>query len=308
MLNVKSVLRIATPPYFFQPQQIAKRIWREVLWRSGGNRTVKLPWGLPIIIDPKEAIGYNIFCQGLYEVGVSEALWRLTAKGDTTVDAGANMGYTTSILAVRAGSTGKVICFEPHPLVFESLRNNVENWKKNPKCASFALHCAALGPTEGAVVLRTDAGFNTNKGTSYVQQNEGPDHPGNIQVNMTTLNKIMEDGEKIGVLKMDVQGFELGVLQGMERMLQNHSVRDIVFEETGEYPAPTHQYLKSKGYSIFGLEEGFWRVRTIPDAAPRFDPVIGPIPNYLATVDLPRAARLLSGSTWQSFGLFRRSN
>jgi FkbM family methyltransferase len=263
---------------------------------------------LPIIIDPKESIGYNIFCQGLYEVGVSEALWRLTAKGDTTVDAGANMGYTASILAVRAGSTGKVICFEPHPLVFDSLRKNVENWKNNPRCGPFVLHPAALGPRDGAVVLRTDAGFNTNRGTAYVQRNGEPDHPGNIQVNMMTLDRIMGDREKIGVIKMDVQGFELGVLQGMERMLENHSVRDIIFEETGEYPAPTHAYLKSKGYSIFGLEEGFWRVRTISDAAPRFDPEIGPIPNYLATLDSARAARLLSGSTWQSFGLFRRSN
>lgn len=308
MLNAKSVLRIVTPPYFFQPQQIAKRIWREIFSRSGGNRVVRLPWGLPIIIDPKESIGYNIFCQGLYEVGVSEALWRLTARGDTTVDAGANIGYIASILAVRAGSTGKVICFEPHPLVFDSLRKNVENWKNNPRCGRFVLHPAALGSKEGPVVLRTDAGFNTNRGTAYVQQNEEPAHAGNIQVNMMTLDRVLGDREAIGVMKMDVQGCELSVLQGMERMLENHAVRDIIFEETREYPAPTHEYLKSKGYSIFGLEEGFWRVRTVSNAAPRFDPVIGPIPNYLATTDSARATRLLGGSTWQSYGLFRRSS
>jgi hypothetical protein len=97
------------------------------------------------------------------------------------------------------------------------------------------------------------------------------------------------------------------VLQGMEDMLDSHAVRDIIFEEAGGYPAPTHRFLKSKGYSIFGLEEGFWRVKIIPDAAPRFDPVIGPTPNYLATIDSARAIQLLGRSTWQSFGIFRCS-
>lgn len=308
MLNVKSALRIVTPPYFFQPQQIAKRIWREFFWRTQGNRSVRLPWGLPIIIDPRESIGYNIYCQGFYEANVTEVLWRLTAEGDTTVDAGANIGYTASILAIRAGGTGKVICFEPHPLVFDSLSKNVENWKRNPRCGRFVLHPAALGSREGAVVLRTDAGFNTNRGSAYIQQVESPDHVGNVVVKMMTLDEVMGDREKIGVLKMDVQGSEFAVLQGMERMIQNHSVRDIIFEETGVYPAPTHEYLKSRGYTIFGLQEGFWGIRMISDAAPRFDPEIGPIPNYLATVDPERAARLLNGSMWQSFGLFKHSN
>jgi len=52
-----------------------------------------------------------------------------------------------------------------------------------------------------------------------------------------------------------------GVLQGMTRLLKRHAVRDIIFEEEAAFPAPTHKYLKSNGYSIFGLQELFARVR-----------------------------------------------
>jgi hypothetical protein len=53
---------------------------------------------LPIKINPHEAIGCDIACHGLYEFGVTETLWRLTEPGELAIDAGANIGYTASIL------------------------------------------------------------------------------------------------------------------------------------------------------------------------------------------------------------------
>jgi hypothetical protein len=64
MLTPRGFLRIATPPYFFQPLQILKRLRLEYLWRSKNEAIVTLPWGLPIKIDPHEAVGYDIASQG----------------------------------------------------------------------------------------------------------------------------------------------------------------------------------------------------------------------------------------------------
>jgi len=91
----------------------------------------------------------------------------------------------------------------------------------------------------------------------------------------------------------------------MTRILETHSVRDIIYEESGHFPAPTHLFLQSKGYSMFGLEKGFWRVRCIADTEPRNDPTFNPIRNYLATSDPERAKRLLDRGGWHSFGLLR---
>jgi FkbM family methyltransferase len=303
MLTVRSIRRILTPPYFFQPLQILKRLRLEYIQGSKQEMNVTLPWGLPIKINPHENIGNNIASQGLYEAGVTETLWRLTEPGDLAIDAGANIGYTASILGIRVGSRGRVICFEPHPKVFESLMENVEMWKSDSRCSSFVLHQAALGKQDGRALLHTNDWFRINRGTAWISD-KAEAGPGleEIEVPIRKLDGFLDESETIGVLKMDVQGHELSVLQGMARLFERRAVRDIIFEEESGYPAPTHAFLKARGYSIFGLQECFAGVQCLPDAPPTFDPVFGPIPNYLATLNADRATARLGPSLWRSFG------
>jgi FkbM family methyltransferase len=303
MLRARSLLRIATPPYIFQPLQILKRLRLEFLWRSRREAVIALPWGLPIKIDPQESVEHNIASQGLYELGVTETLWRLTESGDLAVDAGANIGYTTSILGVRVGPQGRVICFEPNPEVFTSLSENVEVWRKHGQCGTFDLHQAALGKEEGKTRLHMNEWFLTNRGTSWVS-----DHADDgknvrvIEVPLQTLDQVLGGRGTIGVMKMDVQGQELNVLQGTAGFLKRHAVRDIVFEEASPYPAPTHDYLKSLGYAIFGLAETFSGVSLVLNGQSPYNPEFGPLPNYLATVDPKRAVQRIKPAMWRSFG------
>ena len=61
------------------------------------------------------------------------------------------------------------------------------------------------------------------------------------------------DNEKIGLLKIDTEGFELEVLQGSENLLKNKTIRCVIFEHS-------HSLLKTLGKnpnSIFKLLEGF---------------------------------------------------
>src|SRR2546423_11250899 len=71
-----------------------------------------------------------------------------------------------------------------------------------------------------------------------------------------------------------------------------------VVTEGASFRAPTHKYLKSNGFSIFGLQELFSRVRCLPDAQPIFEPVT----NYLATLDPNRANALRGRALWRSLG------
>jgi FkbM family methyltransferase len=305
MLTSASVSRVLSPTYFFRPQQIFIRGWRQLSSQSQTRVTVALPWGLRITVDPNEAIGYNIATQGLYETVVTETLWRLAYGDKLAVDAGANIGYTASILGARLGGKGRVLCFEPHPQVFASLRSNVADWANDARCAKFDLHQQALGSHDGKATLLTGDWFTTNKGTARIGTGEKQDGQEGLPIEMVQLDTIVNEQDEIGVIKMDVEGAELDVLRGMTRLLAKRTVRDILFEETKSFPAPTHRYLKERGYSIFGLEESFGGVRLLPDAPPRFDPQIGPNPNYLATCDPVRAQRKLKPRFWRSFGLFK---
>jgi FkbM family methyltransferase len=301
MLTWTRVRRVFTPAYFFRPQQIFIRARRELFRYSEATITAGLPWGLSITIDPHEAIGHNIATMGLYETVVTETLWRLAVGDKVAVDAGANIGYTASILGARLGSDGLVLCFEPHPQVFASLKTNVAGWEKNSRCAKFELHQKALGSHNGVARLVTNDWFNTNRGTARIST-EKQDDERELPVEMVRLDEVAKDRGEIGVLKIDVEGAELGVLRGMPELLAQHLVRDILYEETGEFPAATHQYLKDRGYSIFGLEECFWGIRLLPDAPPHFNAQTGPNPNYLATCNPARAWRLLEAPVWRSFG------
>ena len=74
-----------------------------------------MPWGLQMQIRPNDYIGSCIWGRGIYDLGVSEAIWRLLDKDDLAIDVGANIGHMTGIMARRVGPKGAVIAFEPHP-------------------------------------------------------------------------------------------------------------------------------------------------------------------------------------------------
>ena len=306
MLTFKSVLRLATPSYFFQPLQVFKRLRLEFFWRAKKRVVTTLPWGLPIAIDPHEAIGYDIACHGLYEIGMTEALWRLTEPRDVAIDAGSNMGYAASIFAIRAGSGGRVLCFEPHPLVFASLQENVEMWKKDKRCGTFVLYNTALGAANGRALLHTNDWFQTNRGTAWISAKvESAPELDVIEVPVCSLDALLDGTETVGIVKMDVQGSELSALEGMTQLLERRAVRDIVFEEMTPFPAPTHKYLQSKGYSIFELQERFTGIRCLSRTQSSADASIPVVPNYLATLKPDRAQARLNRGTWRSFGLGR---
>jgi FkbM family methyltransferase len=240
----------------------------------------------------------------MYEFAVTEALWRLSEPGELTVDVGANIGQMASLLGIRVGSEGRVLCFEPHPEVFGHLTENVRMWQKNSKCGAFILHDTALGKSNGVATLKTNEGFKTNEGTAWVTNDQDPGEGATMQIRMECLDCVLHDDDRIGVMKIDAQGAELDILRGMTKILEQRRVRDIVFEEIGNFPAPTHKFLQSMGYKVFGLEPRLLGLRCLPDVAPTYDDVGGDPPNYLASIEPSRAELRLSQLMWRSFGIF----
>jgi len=120
------------------------------------------------------------------------------------VDAGANVGLHTLAMSGRAV---RVIAFEPEPYNFSLLRANVEG----NRCSNVtALNCA-LGDSEGELRLA----HNPHNFGDHRISKEG------VPVRVTTIDEALKDtadGE-VALVKMDVQGFELRVVEGMRRTL-----------------------------------------------------------------------------------------
>ena len=84
------------------------------------------------------------------------------------MDLGVNIARTTSILAMREEPNGKVIAFEPHPVLFKELQYNIAAWTQNSQAASIVAHKLALRSTPGVAQFTIPAEFAMNHGVSYV--------------------------------------------------------------------------------------------------------------------------------------------
>ncbi len=281
------------PEYLFRPSQVARRLAR-ALRAKRASAVVTLPWRLPLRIRIADDIGRALWTTGVYDLAVSEALWRLIEPGDTVVDAGANIGYMTSLMVARAGAAGTVWAFEPHPALFAELAANRERWRA-PGHAAVELRELALSDRPRDTVLVEGAAFAANRGTARVADGDAP----GIGIHLSTLDAELPVAARLGVLKVDVEGHEAAVLRGATQLLAKRAIRDIVYEEH-QPDSDSTALLRSRGYQIFDIRKRlFGPALEVPGRgrAPAWMP-----PSRLASADPERARARLARRGWRCLG------
>ena len=166
--------------------------------------------GAGLVVDiggsnPGYAIGNN-------ELPVQEALHTLLSPGDVCFDVGANVGFFTLLAARSVGPEGRVVAFEPGPDNLTTLRKNVA---QNDASQVMISPCA-VSNTDGTdqLLLAEYSG-----GHSLVTQSI--EAAGSMTVNTVTLDTFVRDhhARQPDVVKIDVEGAELAVLEGMRMLL-----------------------------------------------------------------------------------------
>lgn len=289
---------INRPEYFFQPNQVVKRFKLNFKVPTA-SETFNLPWGVKINASPKEVIGRSISAMGIYDLCVSEALWRIIDEGETCIDVGANIGYMTSLMAHRVGLRGKVIAFEPHPRIYQRLSNNVRSWSTEKNWTQIKTSTLAISDQPGQAQLFVPINFDLNQGTASIvpSSDEVNDSSGqHLIVETNTLDNLFNN-LTIDLLKIDVEGHEINVLVGAEELLRENRIRDIIFEEHQPYPNPVAELLKEKGFSVYRVTKGFLRPNLVPPQAAKFHPWEPPC--YLATKDVDRVSKRFKSLGWK---------
>lgn len=262
-----------------------------------------LPWGLEICCRPLDRIGSSLCNLGVYDLVLSEAIWRLVDPGEKCIDVGAHVGYVTSLIVARVGPSGTVICYEPHPLIVEQLCVNAQEWRRGG--ARIEIYCVAASDSDQPGILHEHDDFNANSGRSSFRRLHEP-LPAtsccNHNVNASTLDSCLYGGGDFALLKIDVEGRESLVLQGASRLIESQAIRDICFEDYGDYPSPSMVFLMQRGYTLFALAGGPFGPSMINlpyrNGVPRCRP-----PNYLATLDPRRAKSRLASPGWSLMDL-----
>lgn len=147
---------------------------------------------------------------GRYERPKMEFFRRHLKPGMTFVDVGANLGDFSLVASRLVGNSGRVISFEPDPGNCQWLRESIA---KN-ELANVELREEALSNTEGQATffLGDVSGWHTLKGGQLQHEK------GRITVATRRLDSLGLD--RIDVMKIDVEGAELEVLQGAHESLR----------------------------------------------------------------------------------------
>ena len=295
------------PHYVLHPSRMARRMLHRFSpdGEPGSHEVIQLPWGLPLEVQRSDAIGYSIIVGRVFDPCVTEALYRLIDPGETVVDVGANIGYLSSLAALRAGPSGRVLSFEPHPVVFERLERNVGRWVGRG-IAAVEPQRRALSDRRGQGELAVvGAAFHLNMGLASLRTDE-PRKPGEdvVGVELVTADEVLDE-QTIGLMKIDVEGHEPEVLAGATQMLAARRIRDVIFEDHDPYPSQATRLLEDAGYRVFALDNDLLGIVLTPPES-RTDAPAWPGPSYLATCDPDRAIARAQPRWWRTPGILPR--
>jgi FkbM family methyltransferase len=146
-------------------------------------------------------------------------LRQLIRPGMTVVDVGANIGIYTRFFSRLVASSGHVHAFEPAPLNYMHLQENIGYFR------NVSLNQKAVGEKSGVIKLFFSDELNVDHRTF-----DSGDGRKGVDVSAVTLDDYFNTGDRVDLIKIDVQGYELSVLKGAKRVLAENQDIKILME------------------------------------------------------------------------------
>ena len=215
--------------------------------------TAKLPWGKLSVPGNRKKLGIGglIYARrGMYERHLQR--YFRSCHG-SFIDVGANLGYWTRfVLSCSAKSPATIptiTAFEPSESTFAFLRSNIERVKSGAG-PEIRLESQALGDQEATVYL---CASNDDPGSTFVGVR------GDAAVQQITLDTYVQAHaiQHIGLIKIDVEGYEYDVLSGSRATVS--SMRPTIIcelinaylQRNGHAPSEVINLMLAVGYKAF---------------------------------------------------------
>ena len=209
-------------------------------------------------VDTRDVtIGRILLTVGSWERGTTRLFEDIIQKGMVVLDVGANIGYFTLIAAKLVGEEGKVFAFEPEPYNFDLL---VKNIKLNGYHHVIPTQ-KAISDKNGRATLFLD---KTQWGQHSLSRGNVTNFSGNsVEVEVQTLDDFLKDfGHRVDFAKIDVQGAESAVIQGMRQIIENNKNLKLVVQFSpeelrgfGSSPEEFLNRLTGYGFKLYQIGE-----------------------------------------------------
>lgn len=218
MHQIYDIWRILDRPSHDAEAEI--RALTQVAYVGGNEALCRVLGRYKMYVDTRDiGIASHLMLEGFWELWVTKAMMRSVHRGSVVADIGANQGYFTLLLADLTGPTGRVLSFEPNPAMARLVRKSVE---VNGFGGFVDFHEVGLGSHAGRAVM--DASTHQPGGGRTVEAKKG-------DIVIKRLDKITR-ARSLDFIKMDVEGFEPMVWQGMTQLLARQKRMTVFMEFT----------------------------------------------------------------------------
>jgi FkbM family methyltransferase len=194
-------------------QPLLKSIVAPFSLEDGSIIYVPLAW--PGMLTGRGLAGYEPCAIAFFAASVR------AAKGPVIlIDCGADIGVFTRLVLAKAACIARVIAYEPNALSFQVLRMNLAGLR-----TSTDMRNTAASSAPGWRWLVTDTAEDYGYGAFLGRPGEGA-----LPVTTETIDQLQLEASANLALKVDVEGEELGVLQGASTTLRQCNTFVVQFE------------------------------------------------------------------------------
>ena len=207
-------------------------------------------------LDIRDSIDRQIFFDGYYEEEQTKILMDNIVKYEIEhfIDVGANIGVYSLIVAKNFPNI-KIDAFEPHNGAFERMKKNIHANSFSQIIKSYNL---ALSNENKDGYLLANSRFG-----EYQSGGAKVDTTGEIKITQICGDDLIKDTGNVIAIKIDVEGFELSVLKGIQNLIKNNKVFlqiEIFDQELSE----TSKFLEAHNFKL--IEKGtFTHQDTVKD-------------------------------------------
>lgn len=180
-----------------------------------------------------------------FEKKLEQFYKNIIKNDDCVVDIGAHTGRHSVVFLELVGSNGKVVSFEPNPKIASILENNTKKWLD-----------------KGVLTIKKFATSNENKFTTFIIANDRPEESGlleriyngsttttTIDVEVISLDTIMNELNSLKFLKIDTEGAEFNTLLGAIKIIKKFN--PIIAFEFGESSYKSYSVNPSEVFDFF---------------------------------------------------------
>lgn len=225
--------------------------------------SVRLPEGT-VFVDLSETSSHGLFAGLPYEESEIALVRRSIHLGDVAVDVGAHWGLYTVVLASLVGPRGRVLAFEPCPVVLPCLRRTVAAL---PNTILYTV-AAADAKAPASLAVPTDASM-----ASFVDWTCAGARARRFGIESVRIDDLLRDwrGPSVCFMKCDVEGAEALVLKGATAVLNRPDAPVVMLEVNAKASAAIGLSATAALDVLGGLREanyGFYVQSSVGDLVP----------------------------------------